>query len=62
MGFRVEHALHRRRYSKNVGVGLTLAAFVLVIFGLTLAKVSREGQSEAFDHAPRPALIRGAGK
>lgn len=62
MAFRIEHELHKRRFSRNLGLGLTLAAFVTVIFGLTLVKVSREGQSEGFDHAPRAAMVPEAPK
>ncbi|KMK68332.1 hypothetical protein [Puniceibacterium sp. IMCC21224] len=36
-----QHEIHRRRFSRNLGVGLTLGAFMLVIFGLTIVKVSR---------------------
>jgi hypothetical protein len=35
-----EHELHRRRFGRNLGLGLVLAAFVAVIFALTIAKVS----------------------
>ncbi|MEM8731518.1 MAG: hypothetical protein AAGF79_16530 [Pseudomonadota bacterium] len=40
MSFRVTHELHTRRRSRNLGVGLVLAAFIVVIFSLTVAKVS----------------------
>lgn len=53
---KVEHELHQRRFSRNIGVGLTLAAFVAVVFGLTVAKVSQGDNMEAFDHVVRPAL------
>lgn len=36
-----QHEIHTRRYGRNLGVGLTLGAFMLVIFGLTVVKVSR---------------------
>lgn len=36
-----EHELHRRRFGRNLGVGLVLAAFVAVVFGLTIAKVGQ---------------------
>ena len=50
------HDLHRRRASRNVGVGLTLVAFIVLVFGLTVAKVQRGGTIEAYDHSFRPAL------
>ncbi len=40
MSLRKTHELHTRRFSRNVGVGLTLAAFIVIIFGLTVVKVS----------------------
>lgn len=43
MAFRADHELHRRRLGRNMGVGLALAAFVAIIFGLTVVKVTREG-------------------
>jgi len=41
MTFRPTHELHRRRFGRNLGVGLVLAAFVAIVFGLTIAKVTR---------------------
>ncbi len=39
MGLAREHELHRRRYSRNAGLGLVLAGLVVLIFGLTVVKV-----------------------
>lgn len=36
-----EHELHKRRRGRNIGVGLVLAAFITIIFGLTVVKVTR---------------------
>lgn len=52
----VEHELHHRRLGRNVGVGLSLFAFVAIVFWLTLAKVQRGEPIEAFDHTTRPSL------
>lgn len=38
-----QHALHKRRFSRNLGLGLVLAAFVVLFFGLTIVKVSNLG-------------------
>jgi hypothetical protein len=54
------HELHRRRMSRNLGVAVTLVAFILLVFGLTIAKVQRGGTLEAFDHSPRPDLAERA--
>ena len=36
-----QHEIHTRRYGRNVGVGLLLACFIVIIFGLTVVKVTR---------------------
>lgn len=40
MAFRPEHELHARRKGRNVGVGLMLAAFVVLVLALTFTKVT----------------------
>lgn len=54
---RTTHEVHTRRWGRNMGLGLVLIAFVGVVFGLTVAKVSTGANMEAFDHVARPALI-----
>lgn len=58
MSFRPDHELHRRRLSRNVGVGLTLAAFICLVFALTVVKVTRGEPMQAFDHVVRPELLK----
>ena len=41
MSLNKQHELHERRLSRNLGVGLTLAAFIAIIFGLTIVKIGR---------------------
>lgn len=41
MALSKQHEIHTRRYGRNLGVGLTLAAFIVIIFGLTIVKVTR---------------------
>ncbi len=67
MAMRVEHELHERRKGRNYGLGLILAGFIAIIFGLTVVKVLQLGdaaQFEKFDHVARPQLIpqEGAGE
>ena len=50
MSFRPEHDLHKRRFSRNLGVGLTLAAFVALVFALTVVKVKRGDPMQGYDH------------
>ncbi|MBD0866105.1 MAG: hypothetical protein GDA36_11170 [Rhodobacteraceae bacterium] len=40
MSFRTLHDLHRRRFGRNLGVALILSFFILVVFGLTVVKVT----------------------
>lgn len=40
MAFRPEHELHTRRKTRNIGVGLMLAAFVILVMALTFTKVT----------------------
>jgi hypothetical protein len=57
MAFRPEHELHRRRFSRNLGVGLTLAAFVALVFALTVVKVQRGEPLEGYDHVVQPLSV-----
>lgn len=41
MSLRKSHEIHGRRFGRNVGVALTLVAFIVIIFGLTVVKVTR---------------------
>ena len=42
MSLRVEHELHQRRKGRNVGVGLLLGGFVVLILALTVVKVTSD--------------------
>jgi len=57
MAFGRDHDLHRRRFGRNLGVGLALVGFAAVMFGLTLAKVGGDGPVQGFDHVVRPELL-----
>ncbi len=51
------HEIFGRRRSRNVGLGLVLGAFVLLVFAVTMVKLT-EGQSmQGFDHSLRPSLL-----
>ncbi len=59
MAIHVEHELHGRRRGRNRGLGLLLAGFVAIVFGLTVVKVialGDAGKFESFDHVARPQL------
>lgn len=57
MTFRPAHELHKRRFSRNLGLGLTLAAFVALVFALTVVKVRRGDPLQGFDHTYSPAML-----
>ncbi|SFT80029.1 hypothetical protein [Sedimentitalea nanhaiensis] len=40
MSIKTTHELHHRRFGRNLGVGLILAAFAALVFGLTMVKVT----------------------
>ncbi len=64
MAIKVEHELHKRRLDRNVGVGLLLIGFVVIVLILTVVKVQGLGdirEMERFDHVARPALEQAAG-
>ena len=43
MALSKQHDLHKRRFGRNLGVGLTLVAFIALVFGLTIVKVTSQG-------------------
>jgi len=42
MSLKPLHELHHRRFGRNLGVGLLLVAFVAIVFGMTVVKVTNE--------------------
>ncbi len=40
MSIKVEHEIHQRRKGRNVGVGLMLAGFVVLVLALTFVKIT----------------------
>jgi hypothetical protein len=57
MTFRPEHEIYKRRFSRNLGVGLTLAAFVALVFALTVVKVTRGDPMQGYDHVVQPSSV-----
>lgn len=57
MTFRPEHELHRRRFGRNLGLGLTLVAFVALVFALTVVKVQRGDPLQGYDHVVQPEAL-----
>ncbi|WP_395542805.1 hypothetical protein [Neotabrizicola sp. sgz301269] len=57
MALHVTHDLHKRRFSRNVGLGLLLAGMVVLVFALTVVKVKRGDDMQGYDHTLRPELL-----
>lgn len=47
MNLRTEHELHKRRRGRNVGVGLMLGGFVILVMVLTYVKITQTDFSKA---------------
>lgn len=61
-----QHDLHRRRLSRNIGVGGVLLAFVAIVFALSIVKVTyRPAEGEAVHgaaHSTAAPAAAGAGQ
>ncbi len=57
MAINKPHELHQRRFSRNLGLGLSLGALVVLVLILTVVKVSTGNPMQGYDHQPRPALL-----
>ena len=55
---RAEHELHRRRLSRNVGLGVTLLLFVVLVYGLSIAKLGTD-PNDALGAAQTPPAATG---
>ncbi|GGW23322.1 hypothetical protein GCM10011452_07930 [Gemmobacter lanyuensis] len=55
MTIRTEHEIHQRRFGRNLGLGLTLVAFVALVFGLTVVKVTNGDPMRGLMPAHAPA-------
>ena len=42
MSFNQQHEIHQRRFGRNLGVGLCLSAFVVLVLALTIVKVTSD--------------------
>ena len=62
MAFREPHELHKRRWSRNLGLGVVLAVFVSLVFGLTIVKVTNDPlRLDRGQLVPASALEKGEG-
>ena len=54
---RVEHELHQRRRSRNLGLLAVLLAFVELVFGISVVKITQGDMMQGFDHRPRASML-----
>ena len=54
---RVEHELHHRRRSRNLGLLAVLLAFVALVFGLSIVKITQGDMMQGYDHRPRASML-----
>ncbi|WP_017999803.1 hypothetical protein [Paracoccus sp. N5] len=57
MALHVEHELHRRRRSRNIGLAVVLAAFVALVFGLSVVKITQGDMMQGYDHRPQASML-----
>ncbi len=56
------HEIFGRRRSRNLGVGLVLGAFALIVFAVSVVKLTDGPGVEGYDHVVRPELLPEAGR
>ena len=49
--------IRKRRSSTNIALGLVLAIFVILIFSVTVVKLSNGDKMQAYDHVLRPEML-----
>lgn len=54
---RVEHELHGRRRSRNLGLLIVLLAFVALVFGMSVVKITQGDLMHANDHRPQSTRL-----
>ena len=50
--------INKRRSSTNIVLGLILAIFVMLIFSVTVVKLSNGDKMQAYDHVLRPEMLK----
>ncbi len=50
--------ISKRRSSTNIALGLILAIFVMLIFSVTVVKLSNGDRMQAYDHVLRPEMLK----
>ena len=51
---KLENDINQKRKSKNLWLALSLGSFIVVVFFVTIAKLSEGKSNEGFDHTLTP--------
>ena len=55
---KVNDDLNIKRKSRNLWLALSLGLFIVIVFLVTIAKLSNGNSIEGFDHTLRPSLLK----
>ena len=55
---KVEDDLNIKRKNRNIWLALSLGLFIVIVFLVTIAKLSDGNLIEGFDHTLRPSLLK----
>ena len=55
---KVNDDLSIKRKSRNLWLALSLGLFIVIVFLVTIAKLSNGNSIEGFDHTLRPSLLK----
>ena len=55
---KVNDDLNLKRKSRNLWLALSLGLFIVIVFLVTIAKLSNGNSIEGFDHTLRPSLLK----
>tara|TARA_B100000902_G_scaffold355620_1_gene368679 strand:- start:337 stop:519 length:183 start_codon:yes stop_codon:yes gene_type:complete len=55
---KVDDDLNIKRKSRNLWLALSLGLFIVIVFLVTIAKLSNGNSIEGFDHTLRPSLLK----
>ena len=53
-----KHEIYSRRGNKNIWLGTIMGSFVILVFFVTIVKLSSGSSMQAFDHTLRPELLQ----
>ncbi len=55
---KVNDDINLKRKSRNLWLALSLGLFIVIVFLVTIAKLSNGNSIEGFDHTLRPSLLK----